>query len=394
MFNNYTIHFKAIINFSIGLALVIAIFYVFHFLISFFLKKERHWFKPITFKDNEIISTGMLVSSISNILKAIKWLLILSVVYLMIPFVLQELPFTHDYAVSLMASIEADLRKIGHSLLGFIPNIFFIIVTILITRSLLRFMKFIFLKISKEDIVVMGFYPEWSNTTFQLLRFFVCMFALVIIYPYLPGAGTKALEGMSVFLGLLISLGSSSAIANMIAGVMISYMRAFKEGDYVKIGESTGRIIEKGLIVTKIMTYKNEEVTIPNTQVLSSHVTNYSSQAKTEELILYTTITIGYDTPWTLVHKVMIEAANKCSMVNKEKKPFILQTALNDFHISYQLNVYTGHAKSIPAAYSELHQNLQQVFAEYGIEIMSPGFTVLRNSPKDTTPNLGPLENV
>ena len=388
MLNNYTIHFKALINLSIGLVLVIAISYVFRFLINFFLKKETHWFRPITFKDNEIISTGMLVSTIANILKAIKWLLILSVLYLMIPFVLQELPFTHDYAVSLMGSIEKDLRKIGHSLLAFIPNIFFIIVTVLITRSLLRFMKFIFLKIAKEDIVIMGFYPEWSNTTFQLLRFFVCMFALVIIYPYLPGAGTKALEGMSVFLGLLISLGSSSAIANMIAGIMISYMRAFKEGDYVKIGDSTGRIIEKGLIVTKIMTYKNEEVTIPNTQVFSSHVTNYSSQAKTEELILYTTITIGYDTPWTLVHKIMIEAANKCTMVNKEKKPFILQTALNDFHISYQLNVYTGHAKSIPAAYSELHQNLQQVFAEHDVEIMSPGFTVLRNSPKDTTPNL------
>lgn len=388
MFNNYTIHFKALINFSIGLALVIAIFYVFHFLITFFQKKERHWFRPITFKDNEIISTGMLVSSIANVLKAIKWLLILSVLYLMIPLVLLELPFTHDYAFSLMVSIEKDLKKIGHSLISFIPNVFFIVVTILITRSILRFMKFIFLKIAKEDIVVMGFYPEWSNTTFQLLRFFVCMFALVIIYPYLPGAGTKALEGMSVFLGLLISLGSSSAIANMIAGVMISYMRAFKEGDYVKIGESTGRILEKGLIVTKIMTYKNEEVTIPNTQVLSSHVTNYSSQAKKEELILYTTMSVGYDTPWTLVHKIMIEAASRCSMVNQEKKPFILQTALNDFHISYQLNVYTGHAQSIPAAYSELHQNLQQIFAENGIEIMSPSFTVLRNSPKDTTPNL------
>jgi small-conductance mechanosensitive channel len=214
------------------------------------------------------------------------------------------------------------------------------------------------------------------------------MFALVIIYPYLPGAGTKALEGMSLFLGLSISLGSSSAIANLIAGVMISYMRAFREGDYVKIGDSMGKVVEKGLIVTKIMTYKNEEITIPNTQILSSHVTNYSTRANKEDLILYTTITIGHDTPWTVVHNMMIEAAGRCPLINHKKKPFILQTALNDYHISYQLNAYTSHVEAIPGTYSELHQNLQQVFAENKVEIMSPGFTVLRNTPKDTTPNL------
>lgn len=388
MLDNYILHFKAIVNFSIGLALVIFVFYAFQYLSKLILKNESRWLKPITFKKNEIISTGMLLSTIFNILTTVKWLLILFVMYLMIPFVLQELPFSHDYAVSLVLSIEKDFFRIVQSLLGFIPNVFFITITIFLTRSLIRFLKFIFLKISKEDIVISGFYPEWSNTTFQLLRFIIFMFALVIIYPYLPGAGTKALEGMSLFLGVLISLGSSSAIANLIAGVMISYMRAFKEGDYVKIGESTGKVIEKGLIVTKVMTYKNEEITIPNTQVLSSHVTNYSSQSKTDELILYTTITIGYDTPWPLVHKMMIEAAARSSLINHEKKAFVLQTALNDYHISYQLNAYTGHAESIPSAYSELHQNLQQVFSENGVEIMSPGFTVLRNIPKDTTPKL------
>lgn len=233
-----------------------------------------------------------------------------------------------------------------------------------------------------------GFYAEWGNTTFQLLRFFVCMFALVIIYPYLPGAGTKALEGISVFVGLMISLGSSSAIANIIAGVMISYMRAFNIGDYVKIGESMGRVTEKGLIVTRVMTYKNEEITIPNTQILTSQVTNYSTMAETDELILYTTITIGYDTPWPKVHQMMIEAAEKSPLISKNKKPFVLQTALNDYHISYQLNAYTKSEDKIPGAYSELHQNLQQVFSEYGVEIMSPSFTVLRNTPKDTTPKL------
>lgn len=388
MFNNYIIHFKAIINFTIAMVLVFSVFYIFRYLSKLVLTKKSHWFKAFNFKNNEIISKQMLISIILNIIKVIKWISVLSIIYLMIPFILQELPFTHDYAVTLMLSIKKNFFKIGNLILEFLPNVFFIAITLFLARSLIRFLKFIFLKISKEDIVIAGFYPEWGNTTFQLLRFIVYMFSLVIIYPYLPGAGTKALQGMSLFLGLLLSLGSSSAIANLIAGVMISYMRAFKEGDYVKIGESMGKVIERGIIVTKIMTYKNEEITIPNTQILSSQVTNYSTQAKNEDLILYTTLTIGYDTPWTLVQKMMIEAANRSSLINQNKKPFVLQTSLNDYHISYQLNAYTGHVESIPAVYSQLHQNLQQVFSENQVEIMSPGFTVFRNTPKNTTPTL------
>ncbi len=388
MFDNYTFHFKAFLNLGIALTLIAFIFAVSAALIKLIVKKQSVWLKPIFLKNHELVSTGMLVSVLSNIVTAIKWVLVLSIFYLMIPFVLQELPLTHDYAVELMTSVKTHLWTIGDGILSFIPNLFFIAFVIFLTRSLIRFLKFICMKIEKEYIVIDGFYAEWAGTTFQLLRFFVCMFALVIIYPYFPGSGTKALEGVSVFVGLMISLGSSSAISNMIAGVMISYMRAFKKGDYVKIGESMGRVTEKGLIVTKIMTYKNEEITIPNTQILNSQVTNYSTKAQNRELILYTTITIGYDTPWTLVHKLMIEAAERSSLISKDKKPFVLQTALNDYHISYQLNAFTEHEDKIPGAYSELHQNIQQVFAENSVEIMSPGFTVLRNSPKNTTPVL------
>lgn len=330
----------------------------------------------------------MLAAVLSNVVRVMQWIFILSALYVAIPYVLQELPSTHDYAVTLMESVQKNLWKVGDGFLNFIPNIFFIAFIIFITRALVKFLKFVFFKIEKEELVIDGFYAEWANTTFQLLRFFICMFALVIVYPYLPGAGTKALEGISVFVGLMISLGSSSAIANIIAGVMISYMRAFKIGDYVKIGESTGRVVEKGLIVTKVMTYKNEEITIPNTQILSSQVTNYSTQAQKSELILYTTITIGYDTPWAKVHQMMIEAAERSPLISKTRKPFVLQTALNDYHISYQLNAFTEHEDKIPGAYSELHQNIQQVFSENNIEIMSPGFTVLRNQPKNTTPVL------
>lgn len=388
MFNEYQFHFKAILNLGIAIALIAGVFAVSQGMLKMIVKKKDLWLKPIQLKSHELVSTQMLVSIFSNIITALKWLFVLGILYLMIPFVLQELPATHDYAVELMASVKKQLFSIGERVLNFIPNLFFIAFVIFLTRSLIRFLKFVFVKIEKEYIVIDGFYAEWASTTFQLLRFFVCMFALVIIYPYLPGSGTKALEGISVFVGLMISLGSSSAIANIIAGVMISYMRAFKKGDYVKIGESMGRITEKGIIVTRMMTYKNEEITIPNTQILNSQVTNYSVQAQKSDLILYTTVTIGYDTPWTQVHKMLIEAAERCPLISQAKRPFVLQTALNDYHISYQLNAFTENEDKIPGAYSELHQNIQEVFAENRVEIMSPGFTVLRNTPKDTTPVL------
>ncbi len=388
MFSDYTFHIKALINLGISVGIIVAIFYVCQLLLKILAKKENAWLRPIHVKNNEIVSVKMMSMILSNVVRVLQWVLILSALYISIPYVLQELPSTHDYAVTLMDSVQKNLWKVGDGFLNFIPNVFFIAFIIFITRGLIKFLKFIFLKIERGDLVIDGFYAEWANTTFQLLRFLICMFALVIVYPYLPGAGTKALEGVSVFVGLMISLGSSSAIANIIAGVMISYMRAFRIGDYVKIGDSMGKVVDKGLIVTKIMTYKNEEITIPNTQILSSQVTNYTTEAQASNLILYTTITIGYDTPWPKVHKMMIEAAERSSLISKAKKPFVLQTALNDYHISYQLNAFTEHEDQIPGAYSELHQNLQHVFSENKVEIMSPGFTVLRNQPKDTTPIL------
>lgn len=231
MFDNYIFHIKALVNFGVGLSIAGFIFYLFHFLTNDFIKNHNNWLKPITFRNNQIISKQLVVLIFLNSMRALKWVLILGVIYLMIPFVLKELPYSHDYAINLMHSIHEDLISVGKSLLGFFPNLFFILVILLITRFIIRGLKFIFSKITKENIVIEGFYPEWSHTTFQLIRLVILLFSMVLIYPYLPGAGTKALEGMSIFLGVIISLGSSSAIANLLAGVMISYMRAFKEGD-------------------------------------------------------------------------------------------------------------------------------------------------------------------
>ncbi len=208
----------------------------------------------------------------------------------------------------------------------------------------------------------------------------IIVFTLIVVYPYLPGSESEAFKGISKFLGVLFSLGSTSIIANMVAGVILTYMYAFKTGDRIKIGETSGEVIEKTLLVTRLKTIKNVVVTIPNSSVLSSHIINYSLLASDTGLILHTSVTIGYDVPWRDVHNALLEAAARCGEnIRKEPAPFVLQTALNDYYVAYELNVYTERADRMAAIYSDLHCNIQDVFNEKGIEILSPAYSAIRD---------------
>jgi small-conductance mechanosensitive channel len=212
---------------------------------------------------------------------------------------------------------------------------------------------------------------------------------LVLIFPYLPGSGSPAFQGVSVFLGVLLSLGSSSAIANLVAGLVITYMRPFKIGDRVKIGDITGDIVEKTTLVTRIRTVKNEDVTVPNSAVLSSSTINYSTYTAQPDsgLIIHTTVTIGYDAPWEDVHRVLLEAAARTNLILKDPPPFVLQTSLDDFYVSYQVNGFTKEANNQARLYSQLHQNIQNCFNEAGIEIMSPHYMSARDGNMTTIPS-------
>jgi small-conductance mechanosensitive channel len=182
-----------------------------------------------------------------------------------------------------------------------------------------------------------------------------------------------------VFFGLVFSLTSVSALSNFMAGLTLTYTRAFKLGDRVKIGDVTGDIIEKSMLVTKIRTIKNEEITVPNTKIMNSEVINYSTCAPGQGLIIHTTVTIGYDAPWRQVHQLLTDAALKTESILNEPAPFVLQTALNDFYVSYQLNAYTRSPNKMAVIFSELHQNIQDAFNSAGVEIMSPHYKALRD---------------
>ena len=242
----------------------------------------------------------------------------------------------------------------------------------------MKFLHFLTHEIEIGKLVIPGFYRDWAQPTFNLLRIFIYAFTFIIIFPYLPGSDSPIFRGVSVFLGLLISIGSSSAIGNIVAGLVITYMRAFKVGDRVKIGDATGDVIEKTMLVTRLRTIKNEEVTIPNSAILNGNTINYSTSARELGLILNTEVTIGYDVPWRKVHELLISAAQKTENINESPEPFVLQTNLNDFYVNYQLNAYTDDADKAAKIYSDLHSKIQDEFNEAGVEILSPHFQANR----------------
>ncbi|MDH5626397.1 MAG: mechanosensitive ion channel family protein, partial [Nitrospira sp.] len=218
-------------------------------------------------------------------------------------------------------------------------------------------------------------------------RFLVIVFAAIACFPYIPGSQSEGFRGISVFLGLLISLGSAAAIGNIIAGVVLTYMRPFQVGDRVKIADTTGDVMEKTLLVTRVRTIKNVDVTIPNAMVLGSHLINFSSSAKNLGLILHTSVTIGYDAPWKTVHELLVSAARATTHILQKPEPFVLQTSLNDFYVTYEINAYTDQANLMAAIYADLHQNIQDKFNEAGVEIMSPHYTQLRDGNKTAIPD-------
>jgi len=266
------------------------------------------------------------------------------------------------------------------------PNLFFIIVLIFVFNYIIKFVKFIFLEIDKGNLELPGFHKEWAIPTFKIARFLILVLATIIIFPYLPGSDSPFFQGISVFLGILFSLGSSSAVGNIVSGVVITYMRPFKIGDRVKIADTTGDIVEKTLLVTRIRTIKNVDITIPNAMVLGSHIINFSSSANDKGLILHTTVTIGYDVPWNKVHGLLISAANETEYILKDPKPFVLQTSLDDFYVSYELNAYTNEPGKMAGIYSQLHSKIQDKFNEAGVEIMSPHYGAMRDGNQTTIP--------
>jgi len=342
--------------------------------------------RSIRIQKIEVFQEERIAATIHYALKLIRLVLVIIALDIYLTFVLQQFPWTHNFATQLNGYVMAPVHHLVKGVLAYLPNVFFIVVTILVTYLATKCVHFFFNEVGKGTITLGNFQPEWAEASYKIIRFLIIAFSLVMIFPYLPGSESAAFKGVSVFLGILLSLGSSSAIANVVAGVILTYTGAFRLGDRVKIADTTGDVLEKNLLVTRVRTIKNVDITIPNSLVLSSHLINFSSSAQSYGLILNTTVTIGYDAPWRQVHETLISAAKGTEHILSVPEPFVLQTALNDFYVSYELNVYTDKPHSMARTYSALHQNIQDKFNEAGIEIMSPHYSALRDGNQTTIP--------
>ncbi len=359
---------------------------LFNLLKKYIVKNKARYFKGVSYNSIKILSQEKQQFIFLRIFGFIKILTLIFIVYLSLPVLFSIFPATKEYTTTLLQWILTPAKSVLMGLIDFLPSLITIIVIVIIFKYALKVIKFFFYEIKSENIKIDGFYSDWALPTFNIIRLLMYAFMLVIIFPYLPGSDSSIFKGVSVFVGILFSLGSSNAIANMVAGLVITYMRPFKIGDYIKIGDVSGEVIEKTALVTRIRTPKFEDITIPNATVLSSTSTNYSSntQHSTNGLLVHTTVSIGYDVPWEAIHKALIEAALKTEMIEKEPQPFVLQTSLDDFYVSYQINVYTKHPTKQPRIYSSLHQNIQDSFNAAGIEIMSPHYSALRDGNATT----------
>lgn len=342
--------------------------------------------KGLNIKNYTLFDAKQLVKVILNIINIIKWLVILFIIYIALPILFGIFPWTKNFAETLFGYVLNPLGKISVAVWNYLPNLITIIVIVLIFRYVLKFIKFIKQEIALGYLSIPGFYADWANPTYQIIRVLVIAFMIVVIFPYLPGSNSPIFQGVSVFLGFLFTFGSAGSLSNVIAGLVLTYMRLFKIGDRVKIGDVTGDVIEKSLLVTRVRTIKNEIISIPNSSVMNSHTINYSSDAPEKGLIIHTTVTIGYDVPWRDMQVALIEAANRTELILPQPPPFVLQTSLDDFYVSYQINAYVREANKQAVIYSNLHQNIQDVCNERGIEILSPHYRAARDGNMVTIP--------
>jgi len=335
----------------------------------------------------ELISEATLTEIFVGMCRLLRALLTLILLTAFVEAVLSFYPTTRDLSGQVSEKFVLPIvRLVISSITSYVPNLVIIAAVAVGAYYLIAFTRFIFNEIGRGSITFSGFEQEWANPTYTIARFLIISFAIVLMFPYLPGSGSPAFQQVSIFLGVLISLGSSGAVSNVIAGVFLTYTGAFRLGDRVRIADTVGDVTERRLLYTRVRTIKDEFITIPNSLVLGSHIINYSASMQGNGLVLHTSVTIGYDVEWRLVEKLLIEAAIATTNIRSEPPPFVLVTSLDDFYVTHQINAFTSTPNLMAQTYADLHKNILDKFFEAGVEIMSPHCHTVRDGSDDAIP--------
>ncbi len=356
--------------------------WVFRKLEARFTRRYEEKIRSVQFQSFEILRAQHLRSAFRAVVGVVRMVTAAVLAYLCLQFVLGSFPVTRPLAARLLTLVLDPLRQLANGLLNELPDVTFLLVLFLITRWLVGLVRVFFDAVAKGHVTLSAFDPEWALPTYRIVRMAVIAFALVVAYPYIPGSGSAAFQGISIFLGVLFSLGSSSFLSNLVAGYSMTYRRAFHLGDRIQVGDVTGDVTEIRLQVTHLRTVKNEEVVVPNSTLLSTNVVNYSALARSRGLILHTTVGIGYETPWRQVEAMLLMAAERTQGLLPEPPPFVLQKSLGDFCVVYEINVYCDQPSAMATLYTGLHRNILDVFNEYGVQIMTPAYEGDPDRPK------------
>jgi len=335
----------------------------------FIINKSKKDFKGIKFLNYTLLTPERLLHVGFFISRCSMYIIYIISFYFSLPLLFSIYPSTKSWAWALLNPFISIVR----SFVAYIPKLLQIIVIVAVTHYFVKVLRFISKEIATERLVIPGFYPDWAYATFNLLRFLAYAFMVILIFPLLPDSETAVFRGVSVFLGVLFSLGSTTVISNVVAGLVLTYMRSFKLGDRVKVGDVLGDVVEKTPFAVRIKTSKKEVVTVPNGTLLSSNVVNYSTSGDEKNgIILYMSITVCYDVPWRRAAELIVEAARKSDYVLNDPAPFVLVKNLGNYACEMELNIYTNEPEKQPSIFSELNKNIRDIFEQNGINMTVP----------------------
>jgi small-conductance mechanosensitive channel len=350
-------------------------------------RRVRSRIQSVGIQSFEVVRAEKLWDAVRGTLMVVRTTAVLVAVFLFLGYVLAQFPSTRALARNMVGFALSPLQVLGNGIVANIPSLVFLVVLFFVLRVMLRLIRLFFGAIESNTVRFERFDPTWAQATYKLVRIAVVAFGLIIAYPYIPGSNSAAFQGVSLFIGIVFSLGSSSAIANLIAGYMLIYRRAFKVGDRVKIGDAFGEVIETRLQVTHLRSIKNEELIVPNSQILGAEVMNFSSLARAHGLILHTEVNVGYGTSWRQVEAMLLMAAQRTSGLGGDPRPFVHVKRLGDFSVTYELNVHTANVSQLGSLYTALHRNVLDAFNEHGVQIMVPAYESDPPEPKVVRPS-------
>ena len=342
-------------------------------------RKLLRTIKSVSIKNYPLLDTHRLGIAIIFVFNLVRLLLIFLVLLIAVPLMFSIFPETKTFTYTVFSFVWDPLTDIFKSIVAYLPKLFKIAVIIFCFHYLLKIIRYFANEIAVGRLKINGFYTDWAMPTYTILRILLYSFMLVMIWPLLPNSDSEIFQGVSVFIGVIVSLGSTSVVGNVMAGLVMTYMRPFHIGDFIRFGDTDGEVIEKTMLVTRIRTRKNEIITIPNSNLLGAQTSNFTSSAHRYGVIVHTKITIGYDEPWKKIEQLLLNAADATDGIKRTPKPFVRITSLDDFYVEYEINGYTERTKSIPVIYSTLHQNILDSFHTAGVEIMSPHIEALRH---------------